>query len=148
MWRHHFLRTFTQHWTARICFKGTVVTICTTWFKFKTVCVWEIDHWGDPDVDGRIILRWIFGKWEGVETGWSWLSIGTDGGHLWKQWLTFGFHKVRGISWLAAEPVSFSRRTLLHGVSMCVCVCVCVCCDSYTTVIHFHAVKAYGLVEV
>jgi len=25
--------------------------------------------------------------------------------------------KLRGISWLAAEPVSFSRRTLLHGVS-------------------------------
>jgi len=21
---------------------------------------------GDPDVDGRIILRWIFRKWEGV----------------------------------------------------------------------------------
>ena len=37
---------------------------------------------GDPDVDGRIILRWVFGKWEGVETGWSWLRIGTDGGHL------------------------------------------------------------------
>jgi len=27
-------------------------------------------HWGDPDVDGRIILRWIFRKWEeGVGTG-------------------------------------------------------------------------------
>ena len=25
----------------------------------------ERDHWGDPDVDGRVILRWIFGKWEG-----------------------------------------------------------------------------------
>ena len=25
----------------------------------------ERDHWGDPDVDGMIILRWIFGKWEG-----------------------------------------------------------------------------------
>jgi hypothetical protein len=25
--------------------------------------------------------------------------------------------KMRGVSWLAAEPVSFSRRTLLHGVS-------------------------------
>ena len=25
--------------------------------------------------------------------------------------------KMRGISWLAAEPVSFSRRTLLHAVS-------------------------------
>jgi hypothetical protein len=29
-------------------------------------------HWGDPDVDGRIILRWIFRKWEGVVgNGWS-----------------------------------------------------------------------------
>ena len=42
----------------------------------------ESGHWGDPDVDGRIILRWIFRKWEGVETGWSWLGIGTVGGHL------------------------------------------------------------------
>ena len=42
----------------------------------------ERDHWGDLDVDGRIILRWIFGKWEGVGTGWRWLRIGTDGGHL------------------------------------------------------------------
>ena len=43
----------------------------------------ERDHWGDPDVDGRIILRWIFRKWEGVAgTGWSWLRIGTGGGHL------------------------------------------------------------------
>ena len=43
----------------------------------------ERDHWGDQDVDGRIILRWIFGKWEGVVgTGWSWLKIGTGGGRL------------------------------------------------------------------
>jgi hypothetical protein len=34
-------------------------------------------------VDGRIILRWIFRKWEGVVgTGWSGLRIGTGGGHL------------------------------------------------------------------
>jgi hypothetical protein len=26
----------------------------------------ERDHWGDPDVDGRIILIRIFRKWEGV----------------------------------------------------------------------------------
>ena len=39
--------------------------------------------WGDPDVDGRIILRWIFRKWERVVgTGWIWLRIGTGGGHL------------------------------------------------------------------
>jgi hypothetical protein len=31
----------------------------------------ERDHWGDPDVYGRIILRWIFRKREGVVgTGW------------------------------------------------------------------------------
>ena len=42
----------------------------------------ERGHWGDPDVDGRIIFRWIFRKWEGVQTGWSWLRIGTGGGHL------------------------------------------------------------------
>ena len=38
---------------------------------------------GDPDVDGRIILRLIFRKWEVVVgTGWSWLRIETGGGHL------------------------------------------------------------------
>jgi len=43
----------------------------------------ERDHCGDPDVDGRIILRWIFGKWERVVgAGWSWLRIGTGGGHM------------------------------------------------------------------
>ena len=42
----------------------------------------ERGHWGDPDIDGRIILRWIFRKWEGMETGWSWLRVGIGGGHL------------------------------------------------------------------
>jgi len=32
----------------------------------------KIVDWGDPDVDGRIILIWTFRKWEGVMgTGWS-----------------------------------------------------------------------------
>ena len=31
----------------------------------------ERDHWRDPDLDGRIILRWIFRKWERV--------VGLDG---------------------------------------------------------------------
>ena len=43
----------------------------------------ERDHWRDQDVDGRIILRWIFRKWEGVVgTGCSLLRIGTVGGRL------------------------------------------------------------------
>jgi hypothetical protein len=24
----------------------------------------ETDHWGDPGVDGRIVLRWIMSKWD------------------------------------------------------------------------------------
>jgi hypothetical protein len=57
--------------------KGGVCTV------FWWVNPRERDHWGDPDVDGRIILRWIFRKWEEVVgTGWRWLRIGTDGGHL------------------------------------------------------------------
>jgi len=43
----------------------------------------ERDHLGDPGVDGRIILRCIFRKWDvGVWTRSSWLRIGTGGGHL------------------------------------------------------------------
>jgi hypothetical protein len=38
---------------------------------------------GDPSIEGRIIIRSIFRKWDvGVWNVSSWLRIGTDGGHL------------------------------------------------------------------
>ena len=43
----------------------------------------ERDHLEEPGVDGRIILRWIFRKWDmGAWTGSSWLRIWTGGGHV------------------------------------------------------------------
>ena len=36
----------------------------------------ERDHLGDPGVDGRIILRWIFRKWDvGVV---DWIELAQD----------------------------------------------------------------------
>ena len=43
----------------------------------------ERDHLEEPGVDRRIILRWIFRKYDvGVWIGSSWFKIGTGGGHL------------------------------------------------------------------
>jgi len=43
----------------------------------------ERDHLEDPGIDGRIILRWMFRKWDvSAWTGLIWLMIGTGGRHF------------------------------------------------------------------
>jgi len=43
----------------------------------------ERGHLGDPGIDGKLILRWIFRNWDvGVWTGSSWLRIEIGGGHF------------------------------------------------------------------
>jgi hypothetical protein len=43
----------------------------------------ERDHLENPGVVGKIILTWIFRKWDGdAWTGLIWLRVGTGGGLL------------------------------------------------------------------
>jgi len=50
---------------------------------FRGGNLWETDHLEDQSLDGRIILRWIFRKWDlGSWGGSIWLRIGTGGGNL------------------------------------------------------------------
>ena len=54
----------------------------------------ERDHFEDPGVDGRIILRWIFKKWNGG--GMDWIGLARDRDRwraVAKTVMTFGFHK-------------------------------------------------------
>jgi hypothetical protein len=77
----------------------------------------ERDHWGDPDVDGRIILRWIFRTLKGaVGTVWSGLRIGQVAGTCeYGNELSCSINAGNFLT--SCKPVSFSRRTLLHAVS-------------------------------
>jgi hypothetical protein len=73
---------------------------------------------------GRTRRRWEDNiKMDLQEVGWScgdWMELAQDRDRwpaLVNTVRNLRVPKMRGISWLAAEPVSFSRRTLLHGVS-------------------------------
>jgi hypothetical protein len=56
---------------------------CTRYVGEERRNLREGDHLEDPDVDGRIVLKWIFERLDGgVLTGSIWLMIGTGGGLL------------------------------------------------------------------
>jgi hypothetical protein len=78
-------------------------------------CWWgnvrERDHLGDPGVDGRIILRCIFRKWNvGECIGSSWRALVNM---VMNPWVPYNV----GNFVISRKTVSFLRRTLLHGVS-------------------------------
>ena len=70
----------------------------------------------DPGVDGRIMLRWIFKKWDG---GMDWIDLAKD----WDRWrdTVNALKNLRvpqnvGNFFTSFETVSFARRTLLRAV--------------------------------
>jgi hypothetical protein len=76
VWR---IKSRRMRWAGHVARKGRG--------EVYTVFLWgnlrERDKLEDPGIDGRIMLRWIFRKWDvGVLTGLSWLRIGTGGRHL------------------------------------------------------------------
>jgi hypothetical protein len=67
-----------MRWAGHVACRGRKVCTGCWWGN-----LWERDYWEDSDVGGRIILRCIFRKLEGVVgNGRSCLRIGTGGGHL------------------------------------------------------------------
>jgi len=103
-----------MRWAGHVAHMGERRVYTEFWWGTLT----ERAQLGDQGVDGKIILRWIFRKWdEGAWTGSIWLRIGTVGGHLWMRYWTFRVPKNAGNFFTSCKPVSFTGRTLLHGVS-------------------------------
>jgi hypothetical protein len=76
----HLIKIDVQFYEIHSCYNDNSKVIkktkmflkCVTRTRFWWGNLREGDHRGDPGVDGRIILGWIFGKWDvGVWTGWS-----------------------------------------------------------------------------
>jgi hypothetical protein len=77
----------------------------------------EGDHLGDPGVDGRIILKWIYKKWDG---GMDWIEPAQHR-HRWRALVNAVMNlwviQNAGNFLTSRETVSFLRRPLLDGVS-------------------------------
>ena len=49
-----------MRWTGHVAHIGEMIDVWRVWWGNMR----ERDHMGDPDVHGRIILRWIFRRWD------------------------------------------------------------------------------------
>jgi len=54
-----------MRWVGHVAFMARGEACTGFWWRNLR----ERDHWGDPGVDGRIILKWIFRMWDVGCTG-------------------------------------------------------------------------------
>ena len=69
--------------SRRMKWLGHVARMGESYTRFRWGKLRERDHLEVQGEDVKIILRWMFRKWDmGLWSGLIWLWIGTDGGHL------------------------------------------------------------------
>jgi hypothetical protein len=74
-----FVKSGRMRWAGHVARMGRGEVYTRFWWGNLR----ERDLWGDPELYGSIILRWIFRNWDvGVWNVSCWLRIGTVGGHL------------------------------------------------------------------
>jgi hypothetical protein len=82
-----------------------------------TVHAWRASP---PSATWGRAMQW----WQGTHLVWIgliWLRIGTSGGLLWTPSWTFGFHKMLGSSWVAAQWAA-SQEWLSSNCELCWCI--------------------------
>jgi hypothetical protein len=73
------IRAIKTRWAGHVARMGAWRGPC----RVLVVDLREGDYLEDQNADGRIILKWIFKKWNlKACSGLSWLRIGTGGGYL------------------------------------------------------------------
>ena len=77
----------TKYYSADHIVKNEMGGLCSTNCGEAYTGFWlgnlrEKEHLEDPDLDGRIVLKWIFRKWNGAWTGLICLWMGTGSVHL------------------------------------------------------------------
>jgi hypothetical protein len=94
--------------------------------------------------EGKSILRSPRSRWEdNIKTDlvefeflyMEWIKLAQDRDTWWvlvNELIKFGFHKMQLISELAAKPVGFKRRAVLHAVSKCVCIHIHTCSTNFS----------------
>ena len=102
-------------WTGHVARMGERNHACRVWWGN----LMERDHLVDPCVDGWIVLRWIFRKWDVV--AWTRVDLAYYRDRCWAAFVSavtnLRFPQNVGDFLTSCKPVRFSRRTLLQGVS-------------------------------